>query len=287
MEEKGLIVNIQKFSIHDGPGIRTTVFFKGCPLNCWWCHNPESIKAEMEVIYKEKKCIRCGVCGQIDGLELKEVTENQCYNCPTEALEMMGELYTVEELMSVILADKTFYENSNGGVTFSGGEPLMQNNFLVEIAKACKEMGVHVTVDTTGFSDWKCIENILPFVDVFLYDVKFMDSVLHRKYTGVDNKLILENLIKLSSRKKEIYIRIPVIPMINDSEENIIGICEILKNIHIRQVNLLPYHGIGSSKYKNLKRPYLLEELSEPSEAKMTALKEIIEGYKIKTIIGG
>lgn len=287
MEKKGLVANIQKFSLHDGPGIRTTVFFKGCPLKCWWCHNPESIMPKREGIFNEKLCINCGSCGGIDSFDLKDATEKQCLDCPTLALSMSGIEYSVDELMKEILTDQVFYEKSKGGVTFSGGEPLWQHEFLGGISKACKAKGIQVTVDTSGFSNWCNIEKLLPYVDLFLYDIKLLDSGLHKKYTGVDNSLILKNLQKLSSKGKRIYLRLPVIPTVNDSEEAIIRLCEFIKDLNIEQVNLLPYHAIGRGKYKNLKLPYLLEVVKEPDATKMNALKDIFESYNLKTIIGG
>ena len=287
MTAKGLIFNIQKFSIHDGPGIRTTVFFKGCPLSCWWCHNPESICFDKEPVFNDKLCIDCKRCDRNDKYDLSHVCDKKVDVCPTAALTIAGSEYTVDELMKEILKDKIFYKHSKGGITFSGGEPLMQHEFLIEVLKACKSEGLDTSLDTTGYVKWDTLKAVSEFVDLFLYDLKFFDDTQHQKYTGVSNKLILENLKHLSDMGKKIYIRIPVIPNINDTDESIKATCEFISNLDIKQVNLLPYHDIAKGKYNNLQKEYKLDALPVPSDKTMEALKAVFESYNIKTVIGG
>lgn len=287
MSKKGLIFNIQKFSIHDGPGIRTTVFFKGCPLSCWWCHNPESISVKKALVYNDNICIGCDKCGRKDLYDLQGLESCHIDKCPTGALDVIGEYYTVDEMMEAVLKDKIFYDQSHGGVTFSGGEPLMQNKFLLDLLMKCKENGLQVALDTSGYAPWSVVEAIMPLVDLFLYDLKLIDDDLHRKYTGVSNELILENLKKLSSHNKRIFIRLPLIPGVNDSMALINATCDFLKDLNIEQVNLLPFHQTAIKKYENIQSKYKLSKLQSPSEEKIDALKKIIEGHGIKTVVGG
>lgn len=290
--ENATIINIQKYSIHDGPGIRTTVFFKGCPLNCFWCHNPESQKLAPEIIFFEDRCTKCGTCIKI--CPSNAIIPENCIGCgvcsdicPNNARELSGKFFTTHELMKEIKKDEIFYEESGGGVTFSGGEPLIQSAFLKEILPLCKNREIHTAIDTCGFASWENIEQILDNIDLFLYDLKLMDDKKHIKYTGVSNKIILENLKKLSNLEKRIFIRIPIISGINDDYENIKNSAEFLSKLNIEQVNLLPYHKMGMEKYKRINKEYKMTGYEKPSDDKLKEIQGIFKTFDIKTRIGG
>lgn len=297
----GIILNIQKYSIHDGPGIRTTVFFKGCPLNCAWCHNPESQQFAREIVYFDNRCTSCGKCVVScpqNAIFINEnnvqYNKNQCTLCEkcidvciNNAREIAGKSYNVDQLMHEIQKDSIFYEESGGGVTFSGGEPLSQIAFLEEVLKKCKEKGIHTTLDTTVYSSWASIERIMDYTDLFLIDIKHMDSIVHKKYTTVNNELILENIKKLSALKKNIYIRVPIIPGINDDIENLSKLREFLSKLNIIQINLLPYHKIGMDKYYRIHMDYKLNHVNEPSQEYMSSIMDYLSEINIKIKIGG
>jgi pyruvate formate lyase activating enzyme len=297
----GIIFNIQKYSIHDGPGIRTTVFLKGCPLSCWWCQNPESQLSGQEMIFWGDRCIGCGVCSTIclfDAIQIKNgipITEKEkcilcgkCIEkCPALAREMIGEKLTIEEVIKEIEKDLVFYEESGGGVTFSGGEPLKQPEFLEELLNGCREKKIHTAVDTSGYISWEILDKISPKVDLFLYDLKIMDSKKHQKYTGVSNEIILENLKKLSSVHHNIFVRFPVIPGINDDYQNIKETGEFLSSLKITQVNLLPYHYIGIDKYKRLGRTYKLITTQPPLEEKLSEISGILRKFNLNVKLRG
>ena len=284
---KGMIFNIQHYSLHDGPGIRTTVFFKGCPLKCWWCHNPESLDFNRQTVYNNEKCIGCKMCNQDENVDLQELKIENIDKCPTEALETVGSEYTVDMLMKEILKDQVFFEQSSGGVTFSGGEPLGQSEFLLQVLKECKERKLHIAVDTTGFVKWEKLEPLLEYIDLYLYDIKFVDNKAHKKYTGVSNQLILDNLKRLTDMDKRIFLRMPIIPGVNDEAQYIEEACEMISSLRVEQLNLLPYHNIAKGKYERLNEDYKLLELKEPSAERMIELKIKFESYGIKTFIGG
>ncbi len=264
---KGLIFDIKRYAVHDGPGIRTTVFFKGCPLSCWWCHNPEGIRKEPEEVVTVQK------------MEGKDFPVR----------ETVGLWMTVEELMAVINRERVFMEESDGGVTLSGGEPLWQGDFLEDLLLACKREGYHTAVDTTGHTSRKNLQKILELTDIFLYDVKHMDDAEHLKYTGVSNRQILENLTFLAAEGKDLYIRIPVIPGINDGEENTEKTLRFLQGLNgaVKEVDLLPYHALAAHKYGKFGMEYRMAGVSEPGEKEMEKLKGSFEraGFKVK--IGG
>jgi len=292
----GTVFNIQRYSIHDGPGIRTTVFLKGCPLNCWWCQNPESQLSGQEIVFWEDRCIGCGACSTIcpsGAIQIKNgipVTEKEkcilcgkCIEkCPALAREMIGKKITAEEVIKEIEKDVIFYEESGGGVTFSGGEPLEQPEFLEELLNACQKKKIHTAVDTSGYVSWEILNKISSKVDLFLYDLKIMDSKRHKKYTGVSNELILENLKKLSSVHNNIFVRFPVIPGINDDYQNIKEMGEFLSFLKVTQVNLLPYHYIGVDKYRRLGRTYKLATTQPPSEEKLSEISAILRKFNLK-----
>ena len=252
---KAMIFDIQRNSFVDGPGIRTTVFFKGCNLRCKWCHNPESQSFEKQMLFYKDKCTGCGKCREVCPNHLQSCDfcgKCELY-CPAEARKICGREYTSDEVLAEVIKDKAFYDNSGGGVTFSGGECMLQLDFLREILEKCKSAGIHTAVDTAGNVPWKSFEKILPFTDLFLYDIKAFGAELHRKGTGVSNELILENLKNLSGRA-DIIVRIPVIGGYNDNDEEIRQIADFLKQIKIIKAELLPYHAMGEHKYTALGR---------------------------------
>jgi len=240
----GILFDIQRFCVHDGPGIRTTVFMKGCPLRCRWCHNPEGLTAQPQAQFFEDECIGCGRCG---GLH----TAQSVNSCLTGALKIVGKAYSPEALLDEVLKDRDFY-GSEGGVTFSGGECLLQADFIRHMLVLLKTEGVSTAIDTCGAVSWEAFEKVLPLCDTFLYDVKCASDRLHREYTGSGNRLILENLKKLSDAHADIRIRIPVIPGFNDSREEMAAIGALLRPLSLRSVTLIPYHTLGKSKYKTL-----------------------------------
>jgi len=297
----GIVFNIQRYSIHDGPGIRTTVFLKGCPLSCWWCQNPESQLSGQEMIFWGDRCIGCGACSTIcpsDAIQIKNgipLTEKEkcilcgkCIEkCPALAREMIGEKLTIEEVIKEIEKDLVFYEESGGGVTFSGGEPLGQSEFLEGLLNGCREKKIHTAVDTSGYISWEILNKINSKVDLFLYDLKIMDNERHKKYTGISNEIILENLKKLSSVHHNISVRFPVIPGINDDYQNIRETGEFLSPLKITQVNLLPYHYIGIDKYRRLGRTYKLVTTQPPSEEKLSEVSTILRKFDLNVKLRG
>ncbi len=263
----GIIFDIKRFAVHDGPGIRTTVFMKGCPLSCQWCHNPESRSADICTV---SKTVRVGD---------KSFTED----------EIVGSEMTVEEVMTELRKEQIFMEESGGGVTFSGGEPLQQADFLLKMLAACKSEKMHTTVDTTGFSNLKTLEKVAATTDLFLYDLKLIDDNLHKSYTGVSNQLILGNLEKLLELGKKVRIRMPMIPGITFTEENINQTLDYLSGLKfpIEGVDLLPYHNTASHKYERFRMENKLGELKsiQKSDLEETKLRFEKAGFEIQ--IGG
>lgn len=262
---QGMIFNIQRFSIYDGPGARTTVFFKGCNLHCKWCHNPESISAKRQLEFYPDKCIGCGKCFSVcpqgahllseDGMHI--IRRDLCIGCATcvdtcyaEALVVVGQTVDAQEVVQAVLTDLPYYQQSGGGITFSGGECMQQLDFLAEIMEALHEKGVHLAVDTAGNQPWEKFEKILPFADLFLYDVKAADSAIHKALTGVPNERILENLRRLSALGQRIWIRIPYIPGCNSGEMP--AIANLLQEIPVEKIEIMPFHRLGEGKYRAL-----------------------------------
>lgn len=278
MMKKGKIFNIQHFSVNDGPGIRTVVFFKGCPLNCVWCHNPESKSAECELYFFENNCIKCGKCAGVceNGVHIFEkenhyIERNKCNfcgkcaeHCVTSAIEIIGKEYSVDEVMMDVEKDDLFF-GKDGGVTFSGGEPFYQFDFLYELLKTCKKKGYSVCIETSGAVQTDKIVKAAMFTDYFLYDFKESSAEIHKKYTGADNKLIMKNLSVLNEINAPVILRCPVIPGINDRQEHFVKIAEIANRFdNILRVELEPYHSLGERKNTYLgKKEYKFSEADE------------------------
>lgn len=297
---EGLVFDIQRFSIHDGPGIRTIVFLKGCPLSCRWCSNPESQKLKPVIMYQEMNCIHCGRCiaackrGAISinnkGFINRDICTacGECVNvCPASALTVKGRKMTVEQIVKELKKDATNYRRSGGGITLSGGEPLVQSDFAKEIFKACKAQGWHTAIETTGYAKPETIEEVFPYIDLALMDIKNINSDIHKQYTGVSNEIILENAKKISEIT-QMVVRVPLIPEFNSSEKSILEICEFVKTLNnIDTVHLLPYHTYGENKYELLGRDYLMEKSISLNSDEIENLQKIVEKEDIKCVIGG
>lgn len=262
----GIIFDIKKFALHDGPGIRTTVFFKGCPLNCWWCQNPESIKVLPEKI-------------KVNPLN---AADNFCEE------ELFGRKYSVDELMEEIKKDQVFYDESGGGVTFSGGEPMLQVKFLMEVLKECKLLGIPTAIDTSGYAVRRLFNQVYDYTDLFLYDLKIIDDELHREFTGVSNEIILSNLQFLTSRGNKVVIRIPLIPGISDTEKNLSELSDyIIKLKNVKKIDVLPYNEIAESKYKRFNIPYKPGRLKKQAEDKLKEIKTYFESCGLEILVRG
>ena len=292
------LFNLQKFSIHDGDGIRTTVFFKGCPLRCRWCHNPESQRFEKELMFYADRCTACGACkqacplGAADQIAPDRDLCTACGRCVSyclhDAREVVGYEQDLDQLIEEIVKDTPFYEVSGGGVTLSGGEPLAQNMDYIEgLCKRLKRRGYHINIDTCGHVPYEHFARVLPYVDTFLYDLKHMDPEKHTALTGISNERILDNLRRLSADGASINIRMPLISGLNDSDEEIAAVLDFLSTIHVASINLLPYHKTGSDKYARLGEE-ACTNMQAPSQERMEYLRSLFESKGFISVkIGG
>ena len=283
-----MVFDIQRCSVHDGPGIRTTVFLKGCNLRCFWCHNPESWRMGRDLLFYPQKCIACGRCFEIcplgchilndDGHVVDREKCTLCGACAKKcyagALVMSGKERTVEDVMKPVRADAAFYRNSGGGMTVSGGEPLLQPEFCAALLQAARKEGIHTALDTAGHVEFSIFEKIMPFVDLLLFDCKCMDSAAHKKATGAGNGRILENLHRLGQGETPIWVRVPVVAGVNDTEANMLALRDFLKNLPaVRRVELLAYHNLGAAKHENLGGIYAHKALKAPPKERIAALE--------------
>ena len=296
----GMVFNVMHYALHDGPGIRTVVFFKGCPLACRWCHNPESQGSHPELMITAERCTGCGDCLTacptgaavlVDGVPgATEVCTacGQCVDaCLVGARTIAGRIMTVAEVMSELMRDRVFFEESGGGVTFSGGEPFMQSAFLKSLLEACREQGISTAVETCGMTDQGELLGMADKVDLFLYDVKLMDTARHGGATGVGNETILANRAALVSAHAHVIIRFPVIPGVNDDSENVSLMVAMMNRLGLRGIDLLPYHRIGTDKYRRLGRPYQLADLQPPGVEAMENIRRMFADACIEASVGG
>ncbi|MCP4664343.1 MAG: glycyl-radical enzyme activating protein [bacterium] len=279
----GTVFNIMRYSVHDGPGLRTTVFLKGCPLSCRWCHNPESQSPNREIVFRENRCIACRECMAVCPAHAitapggMPTAEDGCIDCgacldacPTEARDAIGREVTVPEVMAEILKDLPFYEESGGGATFSGGEPLAQPEFLAALLRGCREQGIHTAIDTSGAAAFPIIDTIRSLVDLFLYDLKIMDDGRHERETGVSNGVILANLRKLCEAGHAVRVRVPIIPGLTDDPDNLRQLGAFVASLPTPPpIELLPYHAAGMEKYRLLHRPDGLPPIPSPTAQRL------------------
>ena len=297
------IFDIKRYAINDGPGIRIVIFSKGCNLNCAWCHNPESISPEPERMYSVSKCIRCGECvaacpeqaltltrdGVITDTARCNLTGKCAAVCSTKAIEISGRRMTISQVMAEIRKEQLFFDQSGGGVTFSGGEPLLHHEYLLQLLKECGRLGIHRAVDTAGFVKTEILMEVARHTDLFLYDFKMFDPERHRRWTGVPNEKILDNLRLLAETGAKINIRIPFVGGVNDDEENIRATAAFVASLHgeKKEVNLLPYHKIAQSKYQRLGRPEDFQIMDEPTAESRARAVAIFAEYGLAAAIGG
>ena len=297
---KGAVFNIQKFCTSDGPGIRTVVFLKGCPLRCAWCRNAESQRKVSELMYHSDKCVYCGRCaavceqgvhavkGNVHTLERdKCISCGKCVEaCLADALELKGKNMTVDEVIADVMKDKVFYDNSGGGMTLSGGEPTAQLDFTLALLKAAKDNGLHTAIETCGYTSAENIKAIAEYVDLFLYDVKHTDSVLHEKYTGVSNERILENLRLIDSMGKKSVIRAPIIPDVNDTDEHFAALAELANGLkNVEKIEIEPYHDLGNGKYEQLGESVYTHVFHVPKKAEVDVWLEKISSQTSVPVI--
>lgn len=306
MSQKGIVFDIQRFTLHDGPGLRTELFLKGCPMRCEWCGNPESWSTKIEFGVYKKKCIsrkKCGLCENVvkneDTLDfyrgkLVALNNKNCSDCfacelacPSDAIKQWGEELSVEECMEVIRKDKEYYDQSGGGVTVSGGEALLQSDFVAELFAACQSEGIQTCFETTFHSNWREVEKLLPYTDIWISDIKHMDTAIHRKHTGVGNKRILENLKKLTELNRELILRVPVIPDVNEDQENIEATADfILDELkgRVRTLQLLSFMRLGEEKYQALGIPYGMKDVKVNRRSFQKRVNQIAEYFNARGI---
>jgi pyruvate formate lyase activating enzyme len=294
------IFNIQRFSTHDGPGIRTTIFFKGCPLSCWWCHNPESQSFRPDILFYDDRCRHCGDCVTacpehnirfVDDIPQTGAQCGRCGKCVdacvAEARRMAGRSVTVDALIAEIEKDLVFFEQSGGGITLSGGEPAAQAEFVIDLLHACRARGIHTAIETCGMAPPHAFYRMAIAADLVLFDLKLMDAEAHRRYTGVWNSRIFTNLEMLIAAGRAVTVRIPVVPGINDSEMEMSRFAGYLKALHVAGVELLPFHRIGEEKYRRLGMEYRLADTPEPAAADMSRFGALLTRAGLNVEIGG
>jgi pyruvate formate lyase activating enzyme len=304
-ELTGLVSDVQRFSIHDGPGIRTIVFLKGCPLRCAWCANPEAVSSRPEIMLIPRNCIGCGTCRDVcptrcltgsDG-RISSVDRGRCllpdcgrcqHVCYANAINISGRYLTAAEVIHAVVQDRDFYGRTGGGITFSGGEPFAQPTFLQELARAAKESKLHTAIETCGYATWDVVSPILDCLDCILYDLKQMDPDRHLQGTGVGNRVILENLKRIDARGKTMRVRLPLVPGFNDTEENVRATAAFISGLSgMEALDILPYHRMGEPKWGQLDREYLLHGVKPPERERVYELAEIARGYGIEVTVGG
>ena len=301
--DSGWVFNIQRYAVHDGPGIRTTIFLKGCPLHCLWCSNPESQHVKPQFDFWEERCIHCDncvmVCPQLavseDDQGWKHIDPRQCDfcglcidQCYADALEQIGKSRTFREILDIVEEDRAFYDESGGGMTLSGGEPLTQARFAFNLLKGAQERGIRTAIETSGYAPWSVWEDLLPYLDLILFDLKEIDPKRHAHFTGVSNELILDNFKRLAKADTPIIVRRPVIPGYNDTPESIHALGNFVRRCEtVNEIDLLPYHRLGQEKYKRLGQEYALGDTPTMKDEDVTGLYNILLSYGLNVKIGG
>lgn len=298
--EKAIITNIQRFSIHDGPGIRTVVFFKGCPLRCLWCANPETHLKKPEISWQPTKCIGCGYCYEHcpenalkreDWLRVDKEKCTLCGQCISEcfagAIKLEGEEKTTQEILAEVLKDKAFFEESGGGITISGGEVLMQPEAASELLKMAKEAGITTAIETTGYAKREALDMVAAYCDTILYDVKHISSETHKKFTGVPNEIILDNIKYLAAQEKNVIVRIPLIPTFNLSDELAGDLADFMNEAGLKTLNVLPFHQLARGKYSSLNKEYSFADVEPPTNEEVQHFADIVRNKGIEVSIGG
>lgn len=297
----GAIFDVQRFSLHDGPGLRTDVFFKGCSLHCAWCCNPESQRPAPELSVFVANCIGCGKCvnvcprGALSLVEGKVVRDaarcDQCGlcvpTCAAAALRMIGRAVTAGEVMREVLRDAAFYAPGSGGLTLTGGEPMLQPEFALALLRLAKSEGLHTALETCGQATWEVLESLLPYLDLVLYDIKHMHPMPHRHATQIDNERILDNLRRLVAAGAHVVLRMPLIPGFNTDEDNLNRVAEFAAQVGIQDVHILPYHALGKPKYRALGRDYMLEEIAPMKAEQAEPMAELIRAHGLRVQVGG
>ena len=292
---KGLIFDLQRYSLHDGSGVRTLIFFKGCPLSCWWCANPESQSRRQEIMFDIRRCEGCGDCVAAcpSGALTREANGNFIYRrelcllcgdcaraCPQQARHLVGRWVNVEELIQEVERDAPFFRRSAGGITLGGGEPLYQPTFALDILKACHERGINTAVETSGYTPWGVISELAPYVDQIFFDIKHIDSAQHRRLTGVSNLRILNNLERLSQIHSNLVVRYPLVPGCNDGKADISAMASWIKGLgRVKKIEIVPYHRYGEHKYKMLDREYRLTNLATPDHERVAWTCDLIRSH--------
>jgi pyruvate formate lyase activating enzyme len=299
---KGMISNIQRYSLHDGPGIRTTVFLKGCNMRCFWCHNPESLDPRPQIQFVAERCVGCGRCVEVCNRQAHTLKggrhlfdRSRCVlcgkcvaACDYGALVMVGTEMETGEVMKEVLEDREFYRTSGGGVTLSGGEPLMQQEFTLKLLEECRKEGLHTAVESNLCFPWRRVSAVIEICDLLMMDLKLMDEELHERYTGFSNRLVLENLKKMSGIGKKFVVRTPVVPGVNDREQEIAGIAELLSGIsNLEYYELLPFHPLGMGKYEELGMECKAADLIPPDRERMEALDEAAKRWLGRVKVAG